>query len=426
LNAITFLTIIIVLFFTAFGMSSPLITLYLENLGSNYAQISLILASAGLVSLLGNYIWGRVSDRLGRRKPLIAGGLFGGALAYAVLSQVTHPAAAWAARLFEAAALAAYTTASLALMGDLLGASEPGGGGPDAGNATPDTSRPARSPRSQRGVRMGVYRGAGSLAFALGAVVGGRLADAYSLRVTLGGSALLYATAGLVALALREVSRPVQPATHAVPDSTDPEAPLAVSQRRASLPLAFLAGAFLWTGAWMGATSMWPLFMVRLGYSKSAISSLWGLAAFVEAPAMFLVGRLSDLFGRAPLLAAGGIGAAAVMIGWVLLARYLPALLGVQVARGFAFASFTATAMTFVTEQGEQEVRGRNSGVYNATTGAGQLLGLLMAGTMAQRWGFTFMFVVLAAGGLLSALCFLALRWARVPGGRALRRYPQP
>jgi MFS family permease len=64
-------------------------------------------------------------------------------------------------------------------MGDLLGASEPGGGGPDAGNATPDTSRPARSPRSQRGVRMGVYRGAGSLAFALGAVVGGRLADAY-------------------------------------------------------------------------------------------------------------------------------------------------------------------------------------------------------------------------------------------------------
>jgi DHA1 family multidrug resistance protein-like MFS transporter len=84
LNAITFLTIIIVLFFTAFGMSSPLITLYLENLGSNYAQISLILASAGLVSLLGNYIWGRVSDRLGRRKPLIAGGLFGGALAYAM------------------------------------------------------------------------------------------------------------------------------------------------------------------------------------------------------------------------------------------------------------------------------------------------------------------------------------------------------
>jgi hypothetical protein len=67
---------------------------------------------------------------------------------------------------------------------------------------------------------------------------------------------------------------------------------------RNTLPWPFLAGVFLWMGAHMGATSMWPNFMATLGYSKSAISGLWGLAAFTEAPAMLAVGRLSDASAR--------------------------------------------------------------------------------------------------------------------------------
>ena len=92
---------------------------------------------------------------------MIVIGLLGAAVAYALLSIINAPGVAWAVRLWEAAALAAYGTASLALMGDLLG---------DADQA------------KGRGVRMGVYRGIGSLAFAAGAVVGGQIADAYSLR----------------------------------------------------------------------------------------------------------------------------------------------------------------------------------------------------------------------------------------------------
>ena len=149
--------------------------------------------------------------------------------------------------------------------------------------------------------------------------------------------------------------------------------------------------------------------MAQLGYSKSAISGLWGLAALTEAPSMLVVGRLSDLFGRAPLLAAGALGMVGVQLGYVLLAQIFAALLGVQLLRGFAYASYTTTAMTFAAEHGDRRTRGRNTGVFNAVSSAGNLLGLLMAGTMAQARGFNFMFVVFAGAMLLSALCFLQL-----------------
>ena len=96
---ILLLTIIIALVYAATGMSSPLITLYLEGLGADYQHISLIMATAAAMALVSSYAWGRVSDWLGRRRPLIAGGLAGGAVAYALLSSVTSPNLAWAVRM---------------------------------------------------------------------------------------------------------------------------------------------------------------------------------------------------------------------------------------------------------------------------------------------------------------------------------------
>jgi hypothetical protein len=79
---------------------------------------------------------------------------------------------------------------------------------------------------------------------------------------------------------------------------------------------------------------MWPNFMDALGYSKTAISSLWGLAALVEAPAMWLVGIASDWIGRIPLLVIGSLGIAFIMAGYILLSRWLAALMAVQALRG--------------------------------------------------------------------------------------------
>ncbi len=388
MDSILLLTIIIALVFAATGMSSPLITLYLEGLGADYQHISLIMATAAAMALVSNYAWGRVSDWLGRRRPLIAGGLAGGAVAYALLSGVTSPNLAWAVRMWEALSLAAYTTTSLALMGDLLAA------------------QPAQG-TARRGMRMGTYRGIGSLAFAIGAVIGGNLADQYSLRLTFGLCACLYVLAALCALALHETAG--QAPSAEVP-SEMAGAPPAPGQCNRRLPWTFLAGVFLWMTGLMASASMWPNFMARLGYSKGAISSLWGFAALVEAPSMRLVGYLSDLAGRVPVLMVGSFGIAVVMLGYIVVARRLPLLVGVQAVRGVAYASHMATAMTFAAELGDRRTRGSNSGLFNTASGGGQLLGLLLGGTLAQNWGFEVMFGACAVAALLSGVCFWMLR----------------
>jgi PPP family 3-phenylpropionic acid transporter len=372
------LTLISAVAFVAVGVTSPLVSLYLQSLGASYQEISLILTSVVAVSLVASYLWGRLSDRLKRRKPVLIAGLFLLALAFLLLSRAANPTFAWASRILEGIGAAAFSTLSLTMMGDLL------------------------ESHTNRGRSMGVFRGIGSFAFAIGAVVGGRIADAYSLSSVFVLCAILYVIAGLAALALKE-----QP-----PRLAPTESPALVQPTRKvrELPIFFLIGVFLWMAAHMGSTSMWPNYMNSLGYTKSAIGSLWGLAAFIEMPAMYLAGMASDVVGRAMVMAAGGFLIALVQVGYLTLAGILPALLGVQVIRGFGYASYTATAMTYTAEIGAQQTRGRRSGVFNTVGSAGQLMGLLMGGTIVQVLGFSALYVVCMVLALGSAFCFLALR----------------
>lgn len=375
------LTMILGLVFGAMGLSIPLATLFIENLGADFGQISLILASSAAVGLVCSYVWGRASDRLGRRKPLMVVGLAGMALAYLLLSRATTPGQAWGARLWEGVVQGAYFTISLAMMGDVL--ARRGGGS---------------------GKGMGSYRAVGSVTFAIGAVAGGRLADHFSLNLVFAVTGVVYALAALVAVALHEArTAPVSPAAAPTPD------PGPAPRRPASLPVAFLSGVFVWTTALSAFSSVSSNYLARLGYSKSAITSLWALAALVEAPVMRWVGQLSDVVGRAPVLASGSLMMALTMIGFVTLAASLAALVGIQVLRGVSYGTLMATSMVYTAEAGDKRTRGHNSGLYMAATAGGQLMGLLLGGTLVQARGFEFLFWVCAVAAVVSGVCFWVL-----------------
>lgn len=379
MNNYRILILVNFLAFIAIGVNSPLLTIYLQGLGADFALISVILTSTILVMLVSNPVWGWLADRLGRRKPLYIAALAGAAVGYFWLSAATGVATAWPARLLDALSMAGVSTLGLTLMGDTL-----------------DTAQ-------RRGRSMGFARGLGSLAFAAGAFAGGRLADAYgisSIFLVCGG---FLAAAALVALLLQEVKpAPVPVAVETAVAGSRP--------RTLGLPVLFLAGVILWTAAHVASTSMWPNFMEANGYSKTAISSLWALAAFIEMPAMWLGGALSDMVGRAAVLAAGGLGIALVQFGYLFLVASLPALLGVQVVRGFGFGSYTTAAMTFAAEIGGKAQRGGNSGLFNTAGSAGQLAGSLLGGMLVQAAGFNTLFLVCAGLAVCSTICFLLLR----------------
>lgn len=385
------------LFFAAIGITAPLVTLFFEEeLGADKSRIAIILTSVVLVVMVGNYSWGRLSDWLGRRKPIWAGGLFGVAATSLLLSQSPDVNTAWTIRMFGALATAAYTTLSLAIMSDVFAQAEA-------------ESKQRGGPSFQKGRQMGFYRGLGSFAFAIGATFGGRLADLVSLRAVFVACGALYLLAGLFALLLDEGRTESGGGEHSVENMPEPDGENSTTQER-RLPLLFLLGVTLWMMAHSASASMWPNYMRELGYSKTWIGSLWGLAAFIEFPAMWLAGILSDMAGTVIMLAAGGFLIAIVNLGYLLIAVYLPALLGIQVVRGFGFGSYTTSAMTFTTDFGVQRTRGRTSGLFYTTASAGQLLGSYLGGTLADWQGFGFMYGFCAASALCAGLCFLLLR----------------
>jgi MFS family permease len=262
-----------------------------------------------------------------------------------------------------------------------------------------------------RGRSMGLVRGTASLVWALGAFAGGRIADAFSLSTAFLVCAGMYGVAALIALLLEEAPPAVRAAAvpSAVPSAGEP-LPVA-APRQAGLPLLFLAGVVLWGAADFASSTMWPVYLESVGYSKTAISSFFALGAVVELPAMVLLGALADVVGRALVLAAGGFLFALVQASYIWIVGNLPVLVGVQILRGVGFGSYGANAMTYATEQGGRAERGSHSGLFNAMASAGQLAGMFLGGTVAQAFGFPVLYALCALMAAASGACFLALRW---------------
>lgn len=372
------------LVFAVAGIMMPLLTLYLEGMGADLALISIILTSTYVVVLAGSFAWGWLADHTGRRKPFFVAGLLLSALSFLWLSQGNTVAAAWPARLLDGLGLAAISTLGLTLVGDVLDAS------------------------TRKGRSIGLFRGIGSLTWAVGALVGGWIADTFSFQAAFLLCSGVLLAAVLVALLLQEVKTVESPSAPASAAQFAAAKPAAA--KTAGLPLLFLIGVAVWTAVDYASSSMWPNYLASLGFSLTAISGFWSLAALFEMPAMVLLGGLSDIIGRTILLAAGGFSIALVQVGYILFVHSLPALLSIQVVRGFGLGSYTATSMTYATEHSSAQHRGSSSGLFYATSSAGQLAGTMLGGTVAQAFGFTTLYLICALLATCAGGCFLALR----------------
>jgi MFS family permease len=426
---ITFLTLIAVILFMSTGVTGPISSLYAESLGASYVIIGLLGTVSSLTMILFGYAWGRASDRAGQRRVFLVTSLATLSLSYVGLSLAPGYGWLFALHVVSAFAKAGYGTTSLALMGDLL-------------EQRPD----------ERGRRMGVYRGLGSLGFGIMAFLSGRLADRFSLRVPFALAACLAAVACVLALRIREpassgeirsirlsgltFSKALARARGAVVDAWDrvvrfvrwPSSSRVRGSRSGSegapdfqgglprLPLApLLVSAFLWSLVTGAVYAVWANYMVGgLGYSQAAMSALWSLASTSEFPLMILAGWLSDRIGRLPMLSLGFVAWTIVFVGYVA-APMMPWIVAIQLVRGFAYSAYTATAMTYAAEVRSRQQRGQASGLYSSAGGLGAILGSSMGGTLTQLSGFRTMIATNAALIFAGAayLGIEAARWGR-------------
>jgi len=140
-----------------YQMAQPIFPIFLSNLGISVSEVSIIYSSASIVSMITPIIFGKLSDKFGRKKLLILGTLIAGIYALQGFWTLTF-SQALTMKLFDALSLAIITPISLAFLTELL-------------------------PPSQKGLGIGLYNSILRLdSSALGAV-GGILVQLYGFNV---------------------------------------------------------------------------------------------------------------------------------------------------------------------------------------------------------------------------------------------------
>jgi MFS family permease len=365
LNNRALLTAVSFIAFMATGVINPVNSLYLASLGANYTVIGLLGTVASATAIVLSYVWGRASDLMGRRKMFLLTGLFALAVTNALIAIVPSYVYIFPLRVVGGAALSAYATSSLALMGDEL-----------------------EKHRTTRGRRMGTFRGLSSLGFGLMAFFSGGIADRFSLRTPFVLSAIFYAAAFLLAFFVKEHR-------HVSTERSDRrffsagETGEGENDGTPALPLSpLLVSAFIWSLVVGAVYAVWANYMVtELGYTAKTMSRLWSLASTSEFPLMIAAGWLSDKVGRLRMLALGFLAWTLVFLGYVFVPG-MPWIVFIQLTRGFAYSAFTAAAMTYAAEVRSRSHRGGISGAYSAAGGLGSILGAALGGIQTQLMGF--------------------------------------
>ena len=178
-----------------------------------------------------------------------------------------------------------------------------------------------------------------------------------------------------------------------------------------------LAVAFVDMMGLMIVVPQLPFYAQRFGASPSIIGLLVAAFPVAQLTASPAWGRLSDHYGRRPVLLAG-LSASAVAYLIFAFADSLPLLFLSRIAQGLG-GGMTGVAQAYVADTMAPRERAKALGWLSAATSAGVVIGPFL-GSLSVRFGY-------AAPGLVAAALVvgnLAFGWASLPESR--RRHTPP
>jgi oligosaccharide:H+ symporter len=375
--------------YTAVGFWSPLMSVYTGKLGADLGQIGIVLATFQATSLASQYWWGRRSDRIGRRKPLLLIGTAGLAIAYLIIAFISSWQWIIPARMLEGLVLAAYNTSSLAMIGDLLEGNE------------------------HRGRLMGVYRMFGSLAFSIASLIGGSLADAYSIRLPFIIASGCYVLAFIIVSLIREQAPAKQQKAEQTQEAPQSEASAGISTVSQRALWSFMLLSFTWAFGMGAVASFWPYFMNSIGYTTAQVGQLWALTAMCEVVWLMVVGWIADRLGSKNVMIFGVMMMACIYFSYTLATSFLWFVL-IQLVRAIAYSCFETPSLLYATELGLRQHRGRLAGLFYSATGIGGIIGAALGGRLADWIGMVGMYRSVVA----FMLCVAVLLFFLMPNPR--------
>jgi MFS family permease len=342
------------------------------GLSSATAVLSFVVAF-GLAKSLTNLVAGRLADRSGRKRLLVAGWLL--ALPVPVLLAV---APGWwvvvVANVFLGASQGLAWSMTVLMKIDLAG--------------------PAR-----RGLALGLNESAGYVGVAAAAFATGALAGTFAPRtvVWVGGAAVAAAGLALSTFA-RDTGAHVQ-----LEQRSAPAASLDVKVLRAAAQAGFvnnLNDAIAW--------GLVPLYLSAHGASAARIGAVAALYPAVWGVGQLGAGWLSDTVGRAPLIVAGMLIQAGGLVALALDGASAVVALGAAAALGAGTALVYPTLLAAVTDAVPPQRRGAAVGVYRFWRDAGLVAGALAGGAGADLLGAAITIALVGALTAISGVWFFA------------------
>jgi len=364
-----------------FGIIIPLLPFFAEHFGATPFQVGLVMASYSAAQLVAAPVWGRVSDRIGRRPVLLMTlvGMAGGSALLAVTDSL--------AMLFAVRVLTGFMAGNIAT----------------AFAYVADITKP-----EQRARGMGAVGAAFGLGFIAGPAIGGLLAGADP-------AAADYRTPAFAAAALSTLAFVLT--WFLLPESLSPSTRAAIRARARSFAAPWrealrrprlngLVGMmFLATFVFAGMESTFAIWSRRqFGWGPEQNGYLFALVGVLGAAIQGgAIGRLARRFGEARLVTAGAI-LLALGLGGVPLARDVPMLVAAITFAGIGFSLVTPALNSLISLEAAEHERGGIMGLARSATTLARVLGPACAGAIFGAIGKDSPYVV-------GALLMFALAW---------------
>lgn len=367
-----------------FGVIIPLLPFFGEHFGATPAQVGLLMAAYSFSQFIAAPLWGRLSDRIGRR-PVLLASLVGSVGAYIWLGFADTLWMLFAARL-AAGAMAGNISAAFAYVADVT---EP----------------------SNRAKGMGMIGAAFGLGFIFGPAIGGSLAGSDPLTAD-------YQTPSLVAAALSGLALVLT--TLMLKESLSP----AIRARQAAIPAVtrwrrfrtaivqpsvalLLAISFLATFVFSGMETTFAMWSHRsFGWGPEQNGYLFAFVGLISAAIQGgLIGRLAKRFGEGRLVVLGATALALGMLTIPFSTTLIPLLVAMVIV-AFGFSLLSPSLNSLISLRVGADLQGGTMGVARSITTLARVMGPGWAGALfyfiGKDWPFLGGTIVMALVVLLS------------------------
>jgi PPP family 3-phenylpropionic acid transporter len=388
------LTACLVLTISSFGFLEPFVPLFLEQSGLRRGEIGLVSGFGAALALVIQPLLGRLTDRLDARRPV----MFGAALAACGAYLLYQTAGGfWTFALLTAVGVNSIlylNTAYTVLINRVV--RRDGQGGESAGAYA--------AIRTWGSVGYVVVSLATGLLMSRGAAgAEGVSRSAIAPLFTYGP--LLFAGIAVLVLFLSDPKSGEIPARK--------EDPTVTTEEEASDPdvcdrnlRRFLRAYFLYAFAFTGGAAYLSLHLRSMGATPLWITFVFATGVLCEALLMPRAGRLSDRFGRRPLLALSFLLMPVRLLLYAVAGAPLWILM-IQSLHGINFGIMGTVGVAFVNDLCSEENRGATQARMAGTGGLATALGPVTGGFLSQAVGLPWTFALMAVVAAWGAGLFL-------------------